>query len=335
MTKTETQDMKTPPTLKWETDVHLVTHPLMLATFAKLFLITGLIMGGLLSFILAVTGEARGIVPMLEMTAMLVVGLAVLSGLVSLVVFRNRMHMRFSLDAEAAQAEVIDTRAKTANKIAVVAGILTGRPGLAGAGLIAQSSSQQKAVWNAIARARYHPAWRTVSLSNGWRTVLNLFCTRENYDAVAAAVREALAARKIKARPKNPLPRLLLRTVLVILACVPLFGLPELEDQAIFPAILILCFALASVWLIPLLAWVVLAGIAWLAALELLAASETRTSMFGSGDFKAYEVFSGDDWALIVLAALGAAYLAWLSAGLLRGRIRSGLAGDLIELEGD
>jgi len=72
-----------------------------------------------------------------------------------------------------------------------------------------------------------------------------------------------------------------------------------------------------------------------MAALELLAGSEMRTSMFGHGNYRAYEVFSGDDWALIVFAALGAAYLVWLSAGLLRGRIQSGLAGDLLELEGD
>ena len=335
MTQSETADAKAPPSLTWETDVHLVTHPLMLANFAKLFAITAFIMGALLSFILAVTGEARSIVPMLELTGAVVGGLAVLSGLICLVIFRNRMRMRFSLDAKAAEADVTDTRAKTANKIAVVAGALTGRPGLAGAGLIAQSSSHQKAAWTAIAKARYSPAWRTVSLSNGWRTVLILFCTRENYDAVAVFVREALAARKIKARPKSPLPMLLLRTVLVALACAPLFGLPELDEQAILPAILILCFAMASVWLIPVLAWVVLAGLAWMAGLEFLAASAPRTSMFGGADFKVYEVFSGDDWALIVIAALGAAYLVWLSVGLIRGRIQSGLAGDLVELDGD
>ena len=330
---TETQD--TPPTLTWETDVHLVTHPLMLAYFAKLFVITGLIMAALLSFLFAVTGEARSIVPMLELTGAATGGIAVLSGLICLVIFGNRMRMRFSLDAKAAEADVTDTRAKTANKIAVVAGILSGKLGVAGAGLIAQSSSHQKAAWTAVAKARYNPRWRTVSLSNGWRTVLILFCTRENYEAVAAAVREALAARKIKARPKNPLPRLLLRTVLVILACVPLFGLPFVEEHGVFPALLTLCFALASVWLVPLLAWAVLAGIGWLAVLEVLACNETRTSMFGDGTYRAYEVLSGDDKALLVFAALGATYLAWLSAGLLRGRIQSGLAGDLLELEGD
>lgn len=334
MTQSNNQDTKASPTLAWETDVHLVTHPLMLAAFARLFVLTGLIMGALLSFIFAVTGETESIAPMLELTGILVAGLAVLSGLICVVIFRNRMHMRFSLDAEAAQAEVTDTRAKTANKIAVVAGILTGRPGLAGAGLIAQSSSHQMAAWSAVAQARYNPAWRTVSLSNGWRTVLNLFCTKENYDDVAAAVRTALAARKIKARPKNPLPRLLLRTALVLLACVPLFVLPEVEEQGIFPAILIVCFALASVWLVPVLAWVVPAGLIWMAVLELLACSETRTSMFGGADYKAYEVLSGDDWALMVLATVGAAYLIWLSVGLIRGKIRSGLAGDLLELEG-
>jgi hypothetical protein len=339
MTKSEIHETKT-PTLSWETDVRLVTHPLMLANFAKLFAITAFIMGALLSFMLLVTDDARAIVPMLEMIGIIIAGLAVLSFLICLVVFRNRMRMRFRLDAKSAEVEMTDTRAKTANKIAVVAGILSGKPGLAGAGLLAQANTQQKAVWSAIARAHYHPAWRAITLSNGWRTVVTLYCTPENYDAVAVAVRDALAARpagvKRKLRDKkNPLPKLLLHTALIIVACVPLFGLPDLDESAILPALLTLCFALATLWLVPVMAWAVFLGLGWLAVLELLAQSETRTSMFDGRTYQAYEVMSGDDYALIGAAALGSAYLIWLCVGLMRGRVRSALAGDMAEMEGE
>jgi hypothetical protein len=329
-----------PGEIQWEIAVPLLTNPIMLGTFAKLFLITGLIMGLLLSGIMLAVDEAESIGPLLLMTLGLTAGLAVLSGLVSLVVFGNRMHMAFRLDADGAQARVIDKRAGRANKIAVVAGVLAGKPGVTGAGLLAQSGSSQSARWSAIAKARYHPGSRTVSLSNSWRTVINLFCTAENYDAVAAAVRTALAGRVGKMGPaskarRNPLPMLLLRTVLTVLACAPLFGMPFLEEKALLPAILTVCFALAAVWLVPPMAWAALAGVAWVFGLELLACLETRASLFGSGSFKAYEVLSGDDWFVIALAGAGAAYLAWISAGLLTGRLRSGLAGDRMEMEGE
>jgi hypothetical protein len=316
----------------------------MLANWAKLFAITGFIMGALLSFMLVMTGEAKAIVPMLEMIAVIIAGLAVMCFLICLVVFRNKMHMRFRLDANAAEVDMADTRADKANKIAIVAGILTGKPGLAGAGLLAQSNQQQKAVWSAIARAHYHPSWRAITLSNGWRTVVTLYCTPENYAAVADMVRESLGAAAAKAASagpaaakahKNPLPKLLMHTVLVVVACAPLFGLPDLDEHAILPALLVLCFALASLWLVPVMAYAVFAGMAWLAALEVLEQSEVRTSMFDGSTYTAYTVMSGDDYALLVVAGLGSAYLIWLCISLLRGRTRSALAGDMEEMAGE
>ena len=339
MTKSENLETKT-PALSWETDVRLITHPLMLANFAKLFAITAFIMGALLSFMLLVTDDAEAIVPMLEMVGLIIAGLAVLCFLICVAVFHNRIRMRFRLDEKSAEVEMTDTRAIKANKLAIVLGVLSGRPGLAGAGLIAQSNTQQKAVWSAIVRAHYHPSWRVITLSNGWRTVVTLYCTPENYDVVAAAVRRALAARPASVQrklrdKKNPLPKLLLHTALVIVACVPLFGLPDLDESAILPALLTLCFALATLWLVPVMAWAVFLGLGWLAVLEVFAQNETRTSMFDGTSYRAYEVMSGDDYALLVAAALGSAYLIWLCVGLLRGRIRSALAGDMAEMAGE
>ncbi len=325
--------MSQPPNLTWETDVHLVTHPLMLANFAKVFVLTGGIMAALLCFMMAISGELRNVVPMLELVGVCLGVVMVLCFFVSLVVFRNRMHMRFHVDDKSVEVELVDARAKAANKVALVVGVLTGKPALAGMGMIGMSSTKQSAVWNSIARARYHPACHTVSLSNGWRTVLNLFCTPENYGVVTAAVHDALAAQPARRWRKSPLPMMLLHTVLVVATCVPLFFLPNLDQSAMLPALLAMAMALTAVWLIPVMAWATFACLGWLAALEVLAMNETHTSMFGE-TYRNYEMLSGDDQAALVFAALGSAYLIWLCVGLLRGKVRSGLAGDMAEMGG-
>jgi len=322
--------------IEWETDIRLMTHPLMLANFAKLIVITGAIMAALMSFMALVTDDAKAIPQMLLLTGICLGIIAVLFALVSLVFFRNRMHMRFKVDGKGAEVEMIDKRALAANKVAVVAGVLAGKPGVAGAGLIAASNTRQQTVWNAVAKVHFHKAWRVISLSNGWRTIVTLYCTEANYDAVASLVERAMSVRSPAARGKhkNPLPRLLLHTALIIVACVPLFHLPDLEESALLPALLVLAFALASLWLIPVLAWAMYACLGWLAVLEVLAESEMRTSIFDGSSYRAYEVMSDNDYAQLAVTAIGAAYLVWLTVGLMRGRIRSALAGDMAEMEG-
>ncbi|HWA59932.1 MAG TPA: hypothetical protein VG939_01085 [Caulobacteraceae bacterium] len=320
--------------LAWEADAPLLTHPVMLGALVRLFGITGAIMAGLLVFLFAVQGEWRAIGPMLAMVGAVVGGLFVLSLAVSLVVFGARLRMAFRLDSDGVAASVVDRRARNANRAAAVLGILSGRPALAGAGLLAETESSQSAAWSSIARARFQPRRRTILLSNRWRTVIVLFCTPDNYEAVGQRVRAALAA-SARPRGRSPLPGLILRTALVVAACAPLFGLPELGDEAVLPALLALCFGLAAVWLIPQMAWVTLGALAWLAGAEILACLQPRQSMFGGPPFRVYEVLSGDDWAILALAGVGAAVLGGLSAALLGGRLRSALAADWAEMAGE
>jgi hypothetical protein len=121
----------------------------------------------------------------------------------------------------------------------------------------------------------------------------------------------------------SPLPGLLLRSALVVLATLPLFWLPDnLEVGPLAPAI-VLCFALATVWLVPLLGWVVIAALAYIAGAGLLNGFVLMLSLFGEGLVN--PVLTGNDWAELAAAASGAGYLLWLSIAILRGRIRTGL----------
>ena len=324
--------MSRPPAevLQWQIEVPLLTHPLMRGAFLRLMLLTGLIMAALLGGLMLLTGEPEAIPPMLGMVLAVLAGLSLLFVLVVLVVFGNRMAMRFSIDARGARAEVIDRRAARGNRLAVLAGTLAGKPGVTGAGILADSNREQSIAWNAVARVRYHKRWHAVALSNSWRTLVTLYCTPESYDSVAAIVARRLEARPAaaKARRRSPLPGLLLRTALTILAAAPLFALPDLPEDALLPALLTLAFALAALWLIPVLGLAAFGGLLWLLGLEIVAQAELHRSMFGGPDYRGYEVLSGDDIAVLAMALTGAAYLVWQTLGLIRGRVRSGLVGD-------
>lgn len=311
------------PTLTWERRVSLLGQPILLRAYAIALLCTALVMGGLMAFILAASGEAAGIPALLGLLGAVLLGLALVFLLVALLVFGNRMTQRFTLDARGVRSEVVDRRATGAARLLVVLGLLTGRPGAVGGGLIAAGDRGRGLDWSEVGRVRYDPRRHVVALGNSWRTVVILFCAPENYAAVAQAVASATLGRL--ERRRHPLPRLLLHTALVALALLPVFTLPYPFEQDPLLPILLLCFALATVWLIPLLAWVVVAGCLWQVATLLLTAFDLRESQFGGGPYRQWEVLDGTDWAALGLVALGLGYLLWLSRAALTGRFTSGL----------
>jgi hypothetical protein len=319
-----------PAALNWERDVPILTNWLVLSGVIKVFALAGGLLCGLLAFMFAIQGEARLIGPMASFIALIDGGLLVVGTLVAALIYGNRLRYRFSVDEAAALCERIDQRATTIGRLTILLGVLLGKPGAVGTGLISETTTLTSAAWPSIVRIAEHPGSLAIALHNSWRTVLILFCTPENYQAVLDRVKAARQARAPRQRV-NPLPGLLLRTVLVVLACIPLFKLPVRIDQ--FMPFFVLCFALASVWMIPVLAWAVIGGLLVIVGMTALAAMEPYTSYITHEAMRRYDIFSGDDWATFAIALLGTAYLVWLSVGLLRGRVQSGLTGDLIEME--
>ena len=315
--------------LSWETDIPIATHPVMLTNFGLLFAVTGALIGALLAFVFAMTGQGNAIPPMIEWTASLTAGAFLLALLVTIIVYGNSLNICFSLDGACVQAEVTDKRPRIAARAVAVFSWVADRFGLAGSGLIAETSAPQTIAWDDVAGAHFHPLWRTISLSNGWHIALILFCTRENYATVAAAVHTGLAARHPH-KFHNPLPALLLRTFLVLLSSMPLFAMPFAESDGVFPALLVLGFGLSAVWLSRHLSWLVLVALAWSAVIEAIAITEPRDSLFG-GTYRAYDVLNTGDAITVGLVIAGALCLALLAFGLIAGRWHSGLAADRLE----
>lgn len=313
--------------LSWEMAVPLLTHPLMMGGFVKVFGLTAILLGSFLSFLMLMTGGADAISAIWMLVGTLSGGLFIVGLIVSVIIFGNRIDIRFSLDDDGVECELIDRRARAASAAAIFFGTLLGRPGAVGTGLIGATDTLRRATWEEIESARFHGLCHAISLRNPSRTVMILFCTPGDYEAVVARVQAKIARQPAPASARSaPLTRLLLHSVLIVAASIPLFTLPYPLKADPFAVTFTLAFALASLWMIPALSYPALGGLAWIwlqTAHQLL---EPQNSYIMGESFKAIRWVSGDDWAHLGIAAAGSVYLIWLSVGLLRGKISSGLA---------
>ncbi len=322
--------------LAWQCDVPLVTHPVMLRSLAIMCGASAFIMIALVGGIIALTEGVRSALPMVGMGLMMGGGLFVLSLLIMLVVFGNRMSMAFVIDDRGVNARVVDRRARIANRLAAVVGGLAGRPGVAGAGLIAMSNEETGTVWSGVARASYDPRRHTITLHNDWRPVIHVFCTPETYKEAAGRIADGLAGVKRSGRRRrNPLWRALGLTLAVILSVLPLFGMPYPFEPHLFSIIFVLCFAVATVWLVPLMGWPVLGGIAWIAATLALQGLAPHTGLSSGNTYTGFGTMDAGEWIGFGIACIGLAVLAGIALAAIRGRIVSLLMSDMLKMGGD
>jgi hypothetical protein len=320
----------------WTKDVPIVTHPVVMRQLAMVFAISYFIICVLLGIAFWGTDSLEDLWPVAGMMLAICVGLFVVGVLGSLLIYGNRMTTRFRVDAKGVETEVIDARPRRVAKLTFWLGLLAGKPGAAGTGLLALSNMQRATRWQAIRRAKFHDGSRSIELKNAWRTILMLSCTAENYAAVGETVRARLAAQPQPARSGNPLLRGLGWSLAVVIASLPSFAMPWPFEVHLLAAMMLLCFAVATVWLVSPLAWAVLASIVWVLASIALTALEITKSYFSDRPpFPAYEIASGDDWAMLMLELAALAFLGWFAVSALRGKFMPVLMSDEAEMDGE
>ena len=321
---------------RWDTSIALVTNGHMLGNVALACFLSAGLMAFLMVFILATQREWQGIPPMLAMAGGAGLFLFALCVIVMLAVFGNKYRVRYTLDESGALFEATDRRGKAANRLAFWVGVLAGKPGAAGAGLIAMSNETMRAGWHAVQRVEYHPKRRRIALFNRWRAFMHIYCTPENYDAVAAFVAARVrAAEGKRVKAGSPIPKLLLWTLGVALACAPAFMMPYPFRLDLFVPILMFAFALATVWLVPIFGWVVFAALGYIWVTIVLRGVEPKVSRIDGRRYTSFEIMDSSDWSALLVLALGSAFLAWFALRAVRGRLPSALAADMAEMDED
>lgn len=110
-----------------------------------------------------------------------------------LLVMGNRYGYTFALDRSgiAEATHCLQYKRNTIiNLLLLIAGLLSGRPAAAGAGILAQSRQKQFLCWKDIEQAVVDPRRKTVVLKKKRRTRMIVFCTADNYDSVSRLILE-------------------------------------------------------------------------------------------------------------------------------------------------
>ena len=312
-------------TQSWEIDIPLWTNPLIVGATAKVFAFAAIGVASMLSLIFWVQGDTEAIGPLWLAFAAVGAGLFVLGLLIMAWVFGNRLRCRFTIDARGIVFETIDRRAQ------LLLGLVLRKPQALGAGLIAASQEVQSLQWRGAFQAEYLPRRHVVILKNRWRRLMLVYASADNYAAVAARIAAEIdrhgSARRVPLR--SPLPRYLALSGLVVVACTPLFALVEEFDLSLMLPLLQLCFGLATVWLIGLFGYVLIAIDLLIAGAVLLHALGVQESWLRPGEHYArWTVYSDQDWGLLLLACLGLVVLAVMGWRFAHGRPMAMLMAD-------
>jgi hypothetical protein len=322
--------------ISWEIEVPLLNRDVVGSTIA-VFVIAALISGSLISLLLWTAGETDAILPIFGMLGLICAVLAAVGLLAMALIYRGDMRFRFTVSDAGIRSELIDRTARTVNRLVIVAGMLAGRPGAVGTGLIATSGEETELSWRGSFRATYDPRRRTIALRNGWRRLLVLNCTEQNYAEVAAFVGARIGARGTERRvpAHSPLLRTLARTGLVIAASLVVFPLADVSGVSTLLLIIMLCFAIAMIWLISLFGYVVLGTIALVIASVVADAMSVQESYLHPGEtYRRLSVYSDNDYLVVGVAGIGLVVLGVLALRAIRGRLPSMLERDADSMGG-
>ena len=166
-----------PNELEWDFDIPLFDR-FMVLNLLKVSAIPTLILG---------------IIFFWSVYAFILVGLTILfTALILLFFYQSRRQVRFRVDSRGAG---FATRGRKRNVMRIISffliimGIIQGRPGAVSIGM---SQSQHRGggigwevIWDDVRQVVPYPAERVVMLRRSWISMLPLYCTPENYEAVA------------------------------------------------------------------------------------------------------------------------------------------------------
>ena len=177
----------------WETAFPLVTNRFYLYDMVKILVWTFLLIMVLMVISLALAGNLDNWTGILTGFGIALAIMAVLILLVTVTFFGNRFPTRFTLTEKRVLWASRSRVGRNAGRLAIIAGLLEGKPGVAGAGFLAVSGEKGGLAWENVRRYKEYPAERVISIRNSWRVVIRLYCTPENYRAVAESVKRLAA----------------------------------------------------------------------------------------------------------------------------------------------
>lgn len=164
----------------WKVSIPIFKNIIILK---QLGMAIGIPFGFVALIIMLISGGSRDAMYALGLISVLLL----LTWLLIMAMYRGNYEAEFVLDQKGARCKTQARQAKknrVINTLAVVFGIFSGKPAVAGAGLLAQSRQEVFLRWNDVTKVKWHPQSRTILLRGGWMEQISLFCAQDNYEQI-------------------------------------------------------------------------------------------------------------------------------------------------------
>lgn len=177
--------------VRWKISVPIFQNTVILK---QIGLAIGIPLGLVALIIVLTSGRSRETLYALG----LIGALFLLTWLLIMAAYRGKYEAEFVLDQKGALCRTQARQAKKSrviNTLAVIFGLLSGKPSVAGAGMLAQSRQEVFLRWNSITKVKYKPQSSTILLRGGWTEQTALFCAQDNYEQIESFVLQKMHQR--------------------------------------------------------------------------------------------------------------------------------------------
>ena len=174
--------------LRWSCSVAIFKDPLIVK---QLLIAIGVPFGIVLLMIAVLSGFSRDGVYAISV----IVGLLFLTGVFVKVVYKGKYEVEYFMDASGVRCKYSDEQMKknrVVNGLTVVLGLMTGKPTVAGAGVLAGARQDSVLKWARVQSVKYMPKHRRIHLRASWFEVIVVYCLEENYNAVCDYVKSSV-----------------------------------------------------------------------------------------------------------------------------------------------
>lgn len=162
--------------IQWTREVPLLNNAYMVMDVLFVLLFSG---GGLGAILVLIMGFEE-ILAILRIVTIASGALIVLAFVTMGFVMMNDLEMTFTLNEKGIQTDINQKKTRF-NKVALVFGLLAGKPGLMGTSMLAMSREQSFVEWSSIQKAVMDDRKKVISLSSSLRLLSRLYCNSETY----------------------------------------------------------------------------------------------------------------------------------------------------------
>lgn len=179
--------------IKWTREVPLLNNSYMIMDVLFVLLFGA---GGLAGILILIMG-LNEILAILQIVVLATGILIVLAFLAMGVIMLNNVEMTFTVNEEGIHT-TMGKKENRINKLALLMGLMAGKPGLMGSSVLAMSREQSSIGWSDIQKGVMDDRRKVISLSSGVRLLVRLYCIPETYNKAVGYVENMLPDADLK-----------------------------------------------------------------------------------------------------------------------------------------